>query len=124
MGRRGPIVSRANENSCGRRPLQVGLFTLYVLYKHGFLRFTSIQHGTSVFFFIFRQKSTKNVELTKIISFRDFVFVGDIGNLELMLKSQKLGVEVNWHCYWCCFHFFSCDCNDCHSSMTISYQGV
>ena len=55
LGRRGPIVSRANENSCGRRPLQVGHLTLYVLYKHGFLCFTSIQYGTSVFFFFYFQ---------------------------------------------------------------------
>ena len=26
--------------------------------------------------------------------FREYVFVGDIGNMEIMLKSQKLGVEV------------------------------
>ena len=26
--------------------------------------------------------------------FREFVFVGDIGNMEIMLKSQKLGVKV------------------------------
>ena len=32
------------------------------------------------------KKVLKNFELTKNISFRDFVFVGDIGNLELMLK--------------------------------------
>ena len=29
-----------------------------------------------------------------VFCFREYVFVGDIGNMEIMLKSQKLGVEV------------------------------
>ena len=31
---------------------------------------------------------------SSFLCFREYVFVGDIGNMEIMLKSQKLGVEV------------------------------
>ena len=40
--------------------------------------------------------------------FREYVFVGDIGNMEIMLKSQKFGVEVyTIHISICPFYHFS-----------------